>query len=364
MTSAVLDLVSDPSGIDPDEYVRELMKWHFSSDTGSPYWLRRAALLDFDPRTDIKTAADLALFPNVVDDFRDVKVEDLIPQGLGPAPAIAGVFESGGTTGAPKRLVFFEEWVEAIVAWENWPGSLRAQRDPVNILAVVPSGPHMLGELAARQSRRAGGLRFSVDLDPRWVKRLIAQGKQEEANAYAEHVVDQAANILRTQRIDLLVTTPPLLERFARRSELVDMINASVRRIHWGGARMDADTRDLYRREVFPNVVVQGAYGSTTILGGTRERPGEDFHGEPIFDTFSPYVFFRVMDPDTGRDVTPGHRGQVVMNHITKYALIPNNPERDTAYCVPPLSGALGCAVSGIAPTAEFGGHEVIEGVY
>lgn len=78
------------------------MQWHFSPETGSPYWLERARTLDFDPLTDIRTHADLVRFPNVAAELRDVRVEDLIPRGYGTHPDVVGVFESGGTTGAPN----------------------------------------------------------------------------------------------------------------------------------------------------------------------------------------------------------------------------------------------------------------------
>ncbi|MGV9482650.1 phenazine antibiotic biosynthesis protein, partial [Gordonia aichiensis] len=118
MCSDILDL--DAVDIDPDDYVQALMSWHFGADTGSPYWLRRAAELDFDPRTDVRTFDDLRLFPNVIDEFRDVAVEDLIPRGLrGADREIAGIFESGGTTGAPKRFVMFERWMEFALSWDE-----------------------------------------------------------------------------------------------------------------------------------------------------------------------------------------------------------------------------------------------------
>src|SRR4030088_1884126 len=103
---------------DPDEFIRAAMEWHFSPATGSPYWLERAELLDFDPRTDVRSFEDLALFPNVTNELRDVQAEDLIPRGYGPHPEVVGVFESGGTTGAPKRIVVLGEWSERMLAWQ------------------------------------------------------------------------------------------------------------------------------------------------------------------------------------------------------------------------------------------------------
>ncbi|MFF4410197.1 AMP-binding protein [Streptomyces sp. NPDC001404] len=361
----MLNLTTDPSGIDPDAYVRELMQWHFRPETGCPFWLRRAADLGFDPLAEVGGVADLARFPNVIEEFRAAPVEDLIPRGFGPSPRIAGIYESSGTTGAPKRFVMFDEWLDIYLSWDNRLEEVVATAGrPLNMLAVVPSGPHMFGEVTTRWARRCGGVKFTVDLDPRWVKILISQGRVEDAYAYAEHIVDQAAHILRTQDVGVLATTPALLERFARRDDLVDLINASVRAIVWSGAQMDADTRELLRSTVFPGIPLLGIYGSTTILGGTKERPGEEFEGNPVCDAFSPYIFFHVVDPETGEEVQYGQRGQVVMTHATKYALLPNNLERDMATRIEPPKGTVGSSVAGAGPVTAFGGVTVIEGVY
>ena len=61
---------------DPHAYLQAVLQWHFGPDTGSRYWLKRAEMLDFNPLTDVKTFEDLALFPNIVDELRDVDVVD------------------------------------------------------------------------------------------------------------------------------------------------------------------------------------------------------------------------------------------------------------------------------------------------
>src|SRR3981081_1729995 len=93
----VLDVAFDVRP-DPDEFIRAAMDWHFNPATGSPYWLERAKSLEFDPRARGKSFADLARFPTVTNELRDVRAQDLIPRGYGPHPDVLGVFESGGTT--------------------------------------------------------------------------------------------------------------------------------------------------------------------------------------------------------------------------------------------------------------------------
>ncbi|MCK9924950.1 AMP-binding protein [Frankia sp. AgPm24] len=371
MSTTILDLPEPgraPVDLDPQEYLAALMRWHFDARTGSPFWLRRARDLEFDPIADVRTFDDLRLFPNVVDEFRDVPVEDLIPRGLtGADRVIAGVYESGGTTGLPKRFVMFDRWMEFALGWDE---AHYAPLGQANVLAVAPSGPHMFGEFARRRARRQNGVLFSLDLDPRWIKTLLGRGDIAESERYVEHLVDQAAHILHTQNVGILITTPPLLERLSRRDDLVEAIRKGVRYICWSGAHLDADTRDLFRNEIFPGIPLKGLYGSTTILGMSRERDVERADGLAAFDPPSPYIVFRVVDPDTGDDVPDEQRGQVVMNHLTRYAFIPNNLERDHALRIAPPSGtpgapgALGVSVADVGPVATFAEHTVIEGVY
>jgi phenylacetate-coenzyme A ligase PaaK-like adenylate-forming protein len=357
------DVASDVQS-DPNEFIRAAMQWHFSPQTGSPFWLERAASLGFDPRERVRGFEDLALFPNVADELRDVRIEDLIPKGYGPRPDVVGVFESGGTTGAPKRIVMLRDWWEQSLAWAV--SSLREHGVPRdrNWLALIPSGPHVAGEMAKAQAAALGAIGFTIDMDPRWVKLVLAEGKADEAEAYAEHLIDQAAFALESQDVGVLMTTPPLLERLARRDDLVELVRRSVDVIQWGGAHMDADTRDLYRTEVFPGITLHGVYGNTMILGGSGERPGQAVGAPCIFDPYSPYVTFSVVDPETGARVGYGERGQVVMSHVSRSFLLPNNLERDTATRIEPAEGQLGDSVADVAPVQRFDDEVVIEGVY
>jgi phenylacetate-coenzyme A ligase PaaK-like adenylate-forming protein len=349
---------------DPDEFIRAAMQWHFDAETGSRFWLERAQALDFDPRTDVESFEDLALFPNVTDELRDVRAEDLIPQGYGLHPDVVGVFESGGTTGAPKRIVMLRDWWDSIIAWQVAHLDARDAPRNRNWLVLIPSGPHMAGEMMKQQATALGGLRFTIDMDPRWVKKLIAGGNADQADAYAEHLIDQAAFVLQTQDIGALMSTPPLLERLARRDDLVELVRQKVHMILWGGAHMDADTRQLYRTEVFPGTTLEGAYGSTMVLGGAAERLDLTDEDPCIFDPFSPYISFSVVEPDTGRKVAYGERGQVVMNHVSRSFLLPNNLERDMATRIRPLEGTVGDAVADVTPVQRFENETVIEGVY
>jgi phenylacetate-coenzyme A ligase PaaK-like adenylate-forming protein len=359
----VLDLPFDVSP-DPDEFIRAAMEWHFNPETGSPFWLARARSLDFDPRTDVNSHADLKLFPNVAPEYRGVPATDLIPRGYGPRPDVIGFFESGGTTGAPKRVLLMREWLERMIGAMSANFRAHGVKPGANWLGIVPTGPHIVGELFRRSAAAFGGYSFTIDLDPRWVKRLISENRGQDAGAYAEHLIDQAAFVLRSQEIGVLMITPPLLERLALRDDLVQLVNEKVHAICWGGTQLDPDSRQLYKTEVFPGVALHGNYGSTMMLGVAGERANPPRDELCIFDPLAPYNTFSVVDPASHQPVKFGERGQVVVNHVSRSFLLPNNLERDLAIRVPRPDGQVGDSVADIRPVATFESEAVIEGVY
>ncbi|MCM6784751.1 phenazine antibiotic biosynthesis protein [Nocardia sp. CDC159] len=351
--------------IDPDEYLRTAMHWHFGEDTGSPYWLERARTLGFDPRADVETFDDLTLFPNIVDELRAVPVEDLVPRGYGPGGPRPLTFESGGTTGLPKRVIFPPGWLEYLHDRNQRYCEAHGLPTHRNRLAVLPSGPHFAGALVKTAAELDNTTTFTIDLDPRWVKKLMAQGQTEQVQQYVQHVVDQAVQILRTQHVGILVITPPLLRALASRPDAVELVTAKIAIIWWGGAHMTVDDRYLYNTVVFPGIPLVGMYSSTMILGDTAlQRPAAGPDEEAVFDTDSPITTFRVIDPATGQPTPFGARGQVVMNHVSKAMFLPNNLERDTAIRVPAPAGQVGDSVAGPKPVEFFGTERVIEGVY
>jgi hypothetical protein len=277
---------------------------------------------------------------------------------------VVGVYESGGTTGSPKRIPLLREWRDVYVKWSMDRLDEHGFPSDVNWLGIMPTGPHIVSDMIRQQATARNGMTFRIDMDPRWVRRLVADGRSEEAEAYAGHLLDQAMDVLRTQDVGVLVATPPLLDRICRRDKSVELINSKIKGIMWTGAHMDADSRLYLRDEVFKDIPLYGVYGSTMVLGASSERPGPDSEELCVFDTCSPVMTFSVVDPASREPVGYGERGQVVMNYVGRGFFLPNNLERDYATRVRALPRTFGDSARDISPAPTFGGTTVIEGVY
>ena len=360
---SLLDVPREMPPDDPQAYLRTAIAWHFGEDTGSPFWLRAARKLGFNPMVDVQMFTDLRLFPNLVDELRDVPVEDLIPRGYGSPAPVPRIFESGGTTGPPKRTAQLPDWLEQVTQWQVEDFTAGGFVPGRGLLCLMPSGPHGVGYFSRVVSERLGSVFYPIDLDPRWVKKIAAKNATAEVSAYLDHVVEQATFILRTQDVGNLHTTPPLLEAMARDDAILELIGHKIRYVLLSGAHVDVDTLDLLR-DILPDTAITMVFGSTMILSQARTRATNSDRDSFIFDPRTPYVVFWVIDPESGAQVPYGERGQVVMNHISKGMFIPNNLERDTAIRMPGPEGQIGDSISEVAPVATFGGEAVIEGVY
>jgi phenylacetate-coenzyme A ligase PaaK-like adenylate-forming protein len=361
---SLLDVPRSAPVDDPEAYLRAAIAWHFGHDTGSAFWLRTAETLDFDPRSDVTTFADLRRFPNLVSELRGVPVEDLVPRGYrahGSATPLPRIFESGGTTGAPKRTAQLPDWCAQVVEWQTEDFAAGGFLPGRGFLCLMPGGPHGVGYFSRLVSERLGSVFHPIDIDPRWVKKLTARNAATEVAAYVEHVIEQAVFVLQTQDVANLHATPPLVEAMARDDRVVDLVNEKIRYLLLSGAHVDADTLDLLRG-IFPATTITMAFGSTMVLSQAVTRVVDD--GTFVFDPRSPYVVFRVVDPDTGEEVPHGRLGRVVMNHVSKGMFIPNNLERDLAIRMSGPAGQLGDSVSAVRPVSTFEGEAVIEGVY
>ncbi|MFJ9039022.1 phenazine biosynthesis protein [Streptomyces sp. NPDC102406] len=343
-----------------NSHIRASMVWHFTEHTGSPFWLDKRGALGFDPLTDVRGLADLTRFPDVSAELRTVPAQDLIPKGLADKPV--RVYDSGGTTGSPKRII---DWNNRsrVTAW----GRERLIENGVpaggNWLHLGPSGPHVIGYDTARYAALGGGIFYTVDLDPRWVKRLLAAGREEEADAYVQHLLDQAETILESQSIAVLNTTPPLLEAICARPRLYDLVRGKVQAIIWAGTSISAESRRQLGETFFPEAAVVGIYGNS-LMGVAPQRRALPTDTHPcVFEPFPATTRLDLVDEE-GNIVAYGERGRVRLHLVTEEMFLPNILERDTAIRVEPREGSPVDGLADIQTYRSIDDVAVIEGVY
>lgn len=345
-----------------DAHVRAVVAWHFDAATGSPYWLRRAATLGFDPLQAVQGFADLDRFPAVAGEWRTVPAADLIPRGC---PGPFAVWETGGTTGPPRRIVDAHERsrglarISALLDRHGFPPA----DAPGDWLHAGPGGPHLVGTNVARLARLRGSLCHTVDLDPRWVKRLHREGRPAEARRYVDHVVEQALAVLRTQPIGVLTATPPLLQALCAHPEAGARLQEQVRGVIWFGTSLPDEGLRLLEEELLPGARLVGWYGNT-LMGIACQRPR--LPGDPyrcIFVPPAPGAVVQVVDPARpDRPAAYGEAGQVRLSVLNRELFLPHHLERDRAVRVPPAPGEPWDGLARVAPLDGAGPRT--EGVY
>ena len=346
---------------DADALVCATMAWHFAADTGTPYWLSRLPELPFDPVAEVRTVEDLALFDAIPVDWSAIRATELIPRGS-PAGLRFNVLESGGTTGAPKRIVDATSrrrnvaWQSLLLDQEGFP------RDGGGWLHVGPTGPHIMAKNIGNLAELRGMLCYFIDLDPRWAKRCRAEGRGQDFDRYLDHILDQVRDVLASQDVRAISSTPPILERMVARPDVYPLLRDKVRGIIWGGTSTSPETLRLLEQEVFPDALVRGAYGNT-MMGVAPQRPRRD--GDPascVFRPYHPFSLVDLVDPvELVKPVAEGVEGRVRVATLTRDLFMPPTIERDLAIRRAPIGSPL--ELSGVRP-AENTGQLIVEGVY
>ncbi|MBN3930684.1 phenazine biosynthesis protein [Streptomyces verrucosisporus] len=343
-----------------DAHVRKMMTWHFGKDTGSPFWLAKLGALGFDPVADVQGVRDLTMFPDVSAELRTAPAQDLIPRGL--ADRAFRVYDSGGTTGSPKRIVD-SGYRSHMLGWARHRLIESGIPESGNWLHLGPSGPHVIGFDVARYAALGGGVFYTVDLDPRWVKRLLAEGREEDADEYVQHLLDQAETILQTQDIAVLSTTPPLLEAICARRGLYEAVREKVQAVIWAGTSISTENLRQVGEVFFPDAAVVGVYGNS-LMGVAPQRPAAPGDPHPcVFEPFPATTRLELVDGD-GRPVGYGERGRVRLHLVTEEMFLPNVLERDSAIRVGPRPGSSVDGLADVQTYREIDDVHVIEGVY
>ena len=128
---------------------------------------------------------------------------------------------------------------------------------------VGPSGPRRLRLAVEHLAQHRGGICFGLDLDPRWVIKLLKRGEVQQAERYKQHVVEQALTLLRAHEIQCMFTTPKLLEAIA---EKISLKKAGIRGIFCGGTEMTPQFhRFAKRRTAGTGIYFAPTYGNTLM---------------------------------------------------------------------------------------------------
>jgi phenylacetate-coenzyme A ligase PaaK-like adenylate-forming protein len=336
-----------------DAWTREIVAWHFDPATGAPFWLDYAKKLDFDPRRDVKNFDDLSKFPSFEDEWlRGGPMQRWIPKGLAGKPIY--VFETGGTTGIPKTRVAFEDFR---TDYELFSETLPDEYFPrgSNWLMLGPSGPRRLRLSVEHLAQyRGGGICFCVDLDPRWVIKLIKKGWSEHLDAYKAHVIEQAVTILHAGHdIRCLFATPKLLEGLALK---LDSMGTTIRKagitgIFSGGTEFTPQWNRFAHEELLDGAYMTPTYGNT-LMGLAASAPTGPHNNYKIsYHAPQPRAVIQVVDfDDPSRVVDYGESGRVKLTTLTKEFFVPGFLERDEGEREAPCDKFPWDGISGVKP--------------
>jgi phenylacetate-coenzyme A ligase PaaK-like adenylate-forming protein len=348
-----------------DAHVREIVAWHFNPQTGTPFWLERAKSLGFDPRTEVRGYEDLSKFGLFEDEWlRGGPVRRWVPKALQDKPIY--VFETGGTTGIPKTRVNIDDFR---ADYEMFSETLPEQYFPKgsNWLMLGPSGPRRLRLAVEHLCQYRGGICFCVDLDPRWVVKLIKNGWMEHLNAYKDHVIEQALTVLKAGHdIKCMFTTPKLLESFAAALEKQgsSIKQAGITGIFSGGTEFTPQFTRFAVEELLEGAYMTPTYGNT-LMGLACSKPVGPEEGYKItYYAPQPRAVVQVVDfDDPDKTVDYGQTGRVMLTTLTKEFFMPRFLERDEGEREPPYEKFPWDGVSGVRPFHGFAATTTV-GVY
>ena len=291
--------------------------------------------------------------------MRDLQPEVWVPKAFAGKPY--NIFETGGTTGMPKQRV---GWNDYKVDYEEFSGKITDEHFPRggSWLMVGPTGPRRLRLAIEHLANFRGSSCYFIDLDPRWVKKVITNKQFEVARAYMDHVIDQATTILKHRRITGLFTTPKLLEALA---EKVNLYESGIRGVFCGGTSMSPQyVRFLVEEVLEQRIGFYPTYGNTLMgLAASVPLEPEDQFSVTYYAP-QPRAVLRVVDPKNTSDLVPyGQFGRVELTTLTREFFMPRFLERDEAVRRAPRPPY---AWDGVGDVRPFGAMEktIVEGVY
>lgn len=337
-----------------------MVQWHFNPETGCPFWLDFASKLGWDPRKEIHSYGDLDKLGFFEDEWlRGGPVRRWVPKAFANSPI--SIFETGGSTGVPKSRINIEDFR---IDYEMFSATLPDESFPkgADWLHVGPTGPRRLRLAVEHLAQYRGGICFMVDLDPRWVIKLIRAGQMDMVERYKQHVIDQALTLLKAHpNIKCIFTTPKLLEALC---DKVSLSKVGITGVFCGGTEMTPQFCRLAVEELLSGVYFAPTYGNT-LMGLATHKPLSKEDGYAIiYYPPSPRAMIEVVDPnEPSRVVGYGETGRARLTTLTREVFIPRFLERDECEREPPFERYPWDGVRNVRPFRGFS-SSVVEGVY
>ncbi len=344
-----------------DAHTREIVAWHFDPQTGCPFWLEYGEKLDWDPRQEVRCYDDLDRFEPFQDEWlRGGPVQRWVPKAFKNKPVF--VFETGGSTGVPKSRINIEDFR---TDYELFSETLNDDAFPkgTDWLMLGPSGPRRLRLAIEHLCQHRGGICFHVDMDPRWVVKLIKNGRMDVMYEYRDHVINQGLTLLRAhENIQCLFTTPKLLEALCERISLKRM---GIKGVFCGGTQLTAQFHRFAREELLEGEIEFVPTYGNTLMGLACHKPFDPADNySVIYHAPCPRAMIEVVDPDQPKRVVDyGEQGRVRLTTLTKEFFVPRFLERDEGIRFPPCEAYPWDGVGDVRPFSGFA-TPVVEGVY
>ncbi|MEC8474120.1 MAG: hypothetical protein VXZ38_05680 [Planctomycetota bacterium] len=354
-----------------NEHTLKTVHWHFSDDTGSPFWLQKKSELNFDPLKDVKSFDDLKKFPHFEDEWlRGGPVNRWVPKGHSGKPTY--VFETGGTTGIPKsRVVLEDHWKDYEIFSDTLPDEYFPKGS--NWLMLGPSGPRRLRLAVEHLAQYRDGICFCIDLDPRWVVKLIKKGWMEHLEEYKKHCIDQAVTVLTAGHdVKCMFATPKLLESLGEALEEkgTSLQEVGITGIFSGGTEFTPQWTKFCVEELLGGSPEEGGvymtptYGNT-LMGLACSKPVTAAEGYKIsYYAPQPRAVTEVVSfDDYDQVVGYGETGRVKLYTLTDEFFVPGFMERDEGEREAPFDTYPWDGVSGVRPFHELASATTV-GVY
>ncbi len=373
MSTAMSDLDSKVQAAKDalNAHTYEVVQRHFHESTGCPFWLEKKREFNFDPLTEVKCYDDLKKFPLFEDEWlRGGPIEKWRPKALDGQPTF--VFETGGTTGIPKsRMVVDDYRIDYELFSETLPDEYFPRNS--NWLMLGPSGPRRLRLAVEHLCQFRGGISFCIDLDPRWVVKLIKKGWTDHLMEYKKHCIDQALTILgANHNIKCMFATPKLLESLcdALEEKGSSFAETGITGVFSGGTEFTPQWTRFAVEELFggspeeSGIYMTPTYGNT-LMGLACSKPvtkEEDY--KISYYAPQPRAVTEVVSFDDHNSVVGyGETGRVKLTTLTHEFFVPGFLERDEGEREAPFGTYPWDGVSGVRPYREFAATTTV-GVY